>query len=56
VGLSNVRERLAVHFGERARVVAGFADPGHWAVEIRMPVLREVPAAMPAARPESPTT
>jgi len=52
IGLGNVRERLAVHFGERGRVVAGLTDPGHWCVEIRMPLLREPPPAMPEASVE----
>ena len=44
IGLGNVRERLALHFGERGRVVAGVTDPTHWSVELRMPILREPPA------------
>ena len=43
IGLSNVRERLAVHFGERAHVRAGLAGAAHWSIEIRMPALRELP-------------
>jgi hypothetical protein len=43
IGLSNVRERLAVHFGERAHVRAGLADAAHWSIEVRMPALREPP-------------
>ena len=53
IGLGNVRERLAVHFGERGRVTAGLADPGHWRVEIRMPLLREAPPALPAGSVET---
>jgi hypothetical protein len=45
IGLGNVRERLAVHFGERGRVFAGRADSAHWSVEIRMPSIREPPPA-----------
>jgi hypothetical protein len=41
IGLRNVRERLAVQFGERATFTAEAADPGHWIAEIRMPVLRD---------------
>jgi hypothetical protein len=44
IGLGNVRERLAVHFGERARFRAGLTDPARWSVEIRIPTLREPPA------------
>ena len=54
IGLGNVRERMAVHFGEHSRVTAGLADAGHWSVEIRMPVLREAPPATPAASVEMP--
>jgi hypothetical protein len=56
IGLGNVRERIAVHFGEHGRVVTGLADAGHWSVEIRMPLLREAPAAMPEASVGMPQT
>jgi len=51
VGLRNVRERLALHFGERARLYAGFVGRGRWLSEIRMPLLQEPAAAerQPAA-------
>lgn len=43
IGLRNVRERLAVQFGERAKFTAEAADPGNWIAEIRMPLLRDGP-------------
>ena len=43
IGLRNVRERLAVQFGERATFTAGVADAGNWIAEIRMPLLRDGP-------------
>jgi hypothetical protein len=43
IGLRNVRERLAVQFGERASFNAEAADPGNWIAEIRMPLLRDGP-------------
>jgi hypothetical protein len=44
IGLRNVRERLAVHFGERASFEAGGLGSDEWAAEIRMPLLGEGPA------------
>ncbi|HYM41848.1 MAG TPA: histidine kinase [Steroidobacteraceae bacterium] len=43
IGLTNVRERLAVQFGERASFEAGPAGEGEWVAEIRMPLLRDGP-------------
>ena len=37
IGLRNVRERLNVHFGERAELEAGPAGARHWAVTVRLP-------------------
>ena len=45
IGLRNVRERLSVHFGERARLTAGPTASGQWMAEVRMPLLSEGPAA-----------
>jgi hypothetical protein len=56
IGLGNVRERLAVHFGARGSVVAGLSDPEHWSVEIRMPAIREPPPAVPETSPGTPPT
>jgi signal transduction histidine kinase len=56
IGLGNVRERLAVHFGDRGRIVAGLVDAAQWSVEIRMPAIREPPPAVPETNPgTSPT-
>jgi LytS/YehU family sensor histidine kinase len=43
IGLANVRERLAVQFGERASFEAGPADGDVWLAQIRMPLLRDGP-------------
>jgi hypothetical protein len=43
VGLRNVRERLAVHFGNRSRLAAGHVSGGGWSAELRIPVLRDLP-------------
>jgi len=45
IGLANVRERLAVQFGERAIFSAGPGEDGQWVAEIRMPLLRDGPEA-----------
>jgi hypothetical protein len=50
IGLRNVRERLAVHFGDRARLIVIREEPVLWVSMIEMPVLRE-PAAAEAALP-----
>jgi hypothetical protein len=42
IGLRNVRERLAVQFGERAKFSV-IADTNNWISEIRMPLLRDGP-------------
>jgi hypothetical protein len=42
IGLSNVRERLAVQFGAEATFHAGAADERLWVAEITMPALREL--------------
>jgi LytS/YehU family sensor histidine kinase len=51
IGLANVRERLAVQFGERATFEAGPTDERIWTAQIHMPLLRDGPdgAARPAA-------
>jgi signal transduction histidine kinase len=43
IGLSNVRERLAVQFEGRAGLAAGGAD-GEWRSEITMPAIHQSPA------------
>lgn len=45
IGLANVRERLAVQFGDRARFSAGPEGAQRWVAEIRMPLLRDGPEA-----------
>jgi sensor histidine kinase YesM len=41
IGLRNVRERLALQFGDRATFHAGAADARSWVAEIRMPLVRD---------------
>ena len=41
IGLRNVRERLAVQFGERAVFQSGELEPGIWIAEIRLPELHD---------------
>src|SRR6202030_2367494 len=53
LGLRNVRERLAVQFGERAVLTSGPVDSSTWEVTLTLPVLREwhdEPAARKALR------
>jgi hypothetical protein len=45
IGLSNVRERLSVHFATQATLTAGAGSPGQWIAEIGMPLLREATGA-----------
>jgi Histidine kinase len=54
IGLRNVRERLAVQFGERAKFTV-VADANNWISEIRMPLLRDGPE-LSAASGEPPVT
>lgn len=55
IGLANVRERLAVQFGERASFEAGASEgEGMWVARIRMPLLRDGPEG--ATRPEAGAT
>jgi hypothetical protein len=48
IGLKNVRERLAIQFGERASFVAGPEEARQWVAEIRMPLLTDVLETTPA--------
>jgi Histidine kinase len=43
IGLRNVRERLAIQFGDRATFSASASDDNDWIAEIRMPLLRDGP-------------
>jgi hypothetical protein len=51
IGLTNVRERLEVQFGETASFSAGSAAEDLWIAEIHMPMLRDGPAGPPAPPP-----
>jgi hypothetical protein len=53
IGLANVRERLAVQFGERARFQAGPAG-GEWVAEVHMPLLRDGPESGARAPGDAP--
>jgi two-component system, LytTR family, sensor kinase len=48
IGLRNVRDRLAIQFGERAFFHAGSAA-GEWVAEIHMPLLTDVLVSAPGA-------
>jgi LytS/YehU family sensor histidine kinase len=50
IGLNNVRERLAIQFGQRASLTATIEADGMWRAEVRMPLLR---AGAAAARPSA---
>ena len=45
IGLRNVRERLAIQFGERANFSATSGYDNVWIAEVRLPLLRDGPAA-----------
>jgi hypothetical protein len=45
IGLTNVRERLEVQFGDSASFTAGPVADNLWLAEIRMPLLRDGPGA-----------
>jgi sensor histidine kinase YesM len=49
LGLRNVRERLAVQFGERAVLSSGPVDSSTWQATLTLPVLREWRAGAAAA-------
>jgi hypothetical protein len=49
IGLRNVRERLAVHFGETGTLRAQAEQPGVWAAVVQLPLLREPAAATASA-------
>ena len=48
IGLRNVRERLAVHFGERGMLLVQSAEAQLWSAIVRMPLLREPAPALAA--------
>ncbi len=43
IGLSNVRERLQVHFGTRAELRTNLESANRWTAEVRLPALRDSP-------------
>jgi len=43
IGLRNVRERIAVQFGGRARFTAGPQAPDRWVAELELPLQRDAP-------------
>lgn len=45
IGLGNVRRRLAIHFGDRAQLLAGPMGKASWLCELRLPVLHQEAAA-----------
>jgi signal transduction histidine kinase len=49
LGLRNVRERLAVQFGERAVLTSGRVGSSTWEATLTLPVLREWRAGAAAA-------
>jgi hypothetical protein len=50
IGLRNVRERLAVHFGDRGTLLVRTDLPAVWTSIVQLPLLREpAPAAAPTA-------
>ena len=54
IGLNNVRERLAVQFGQEASLSVGSVDATTYAAQIEMPALRELSAQ--SAAPLSPSS
>ncbi len=48
IGLRNVCERLAVHFGERGMLLVQSAEAQLWSAIVRMPLLREPAPALAA--------
>ncbi len=47
IGLRNVRERLAIQFGDRATFSAMPGYDNVWIAEVRLPLLRDGPVAVP---------
>jgi hypothetical protein len=43
IGLRNVGERLALHFGTRAALCSGPSGPGEWTATIRIPLIYDGP-------------
>jgi sensor histidine kinase YesM len=53
IGLRNVRDRLAIQFGERASFHAA-PEEGQWVAEIRIPLLTDVLETTSAAAAAEP--
>jgi hypothetical protein len=53
IGLRNVRDRLAIQFGERGAFRAA-PDAGEWVAEIRMPLLTDVLVSAPVTEAAAP--
>jgi LytS/YehU family sensor histidine kinase len=49
IGSRNVRERLALHFGDRASFAAGPNQLDQWVAELRLPWLHERPQTRPGS-------
>lgn len=47
IGLSNVRERLQVHFGAHGQLRTNFQSTNRWVAEIHLPALRDSPLHRP---------
>ena len=54
IGLRNVRDRLAIQFGERASFHAAADESGQWVAEIRMPLLTDVLESAPSTASAEP--
>jgi hypothetical protein len=50
IGLRNVRERLAVHFGERGALLVQSGQPLEWTAIVQLPLLREPDALASGAK------
>jgi sensor histidine kinase YesM len=53
-GLVNIRERLRLLYGDRARLEVGTADGGDTQARVTLPYKAHAPDAAPAAGPPSP--
>jgi hypothetical protein len=51
IGVRNVRERLAVHFGDRGTLVIHTDRPDQWTASVQLPLLREPTPAILAGTP-----
>jgi LytS/YehU family sensor histidine kinase len=51
IGLRNVRERLAVHFGDRGTLLIQTDRPDQWTASVQLPWLREPTPQMAGSAP-----